>query len=80
MKITRLMSAFTSKKVLIKIQLTKSNPKIIRGVNPPCLMPIKVKDLGHLLDMHFHAKDRKVLLAQNPMQFKAKKGHHMYSY
>ena len=21
----------------------KSNPKIIRGVNPPCLMPIRVK-------------------------------------
>ena len=32
-------------KFLIKIQLTKSNPKIIRGVNPPCLMPIRVKVL-----------------------------------
>jgi hypothetical protein len=30
---------------LIKIQLTKSNPKIIRGVNPPCLMPIRIKSL-----------------------------------
>ena len=28
--------------ILIKNQLTKSNPKIIRGVNPPCLMPIMV--------------------------------------
>ena len=37
---------FTSKQVWkfwIKIQLTKSNPKIIREVNPPCLMPIRVK-------------------------------------
>ena len=43
------MSIFTSKNVwkfLIKIQLTKSNPKIIGGVNPPCLMPIRVND-GH---------------------------------
>ena len=45
-KLSRLISIFTSKNVwkfLIKIQLTKSNPKIIRGVNPPCLMPIRVK-------------------------------------
>ena len=28
---------------MIKIQLTKSNPKIIMGVNPHCLMPIRVK-------------------------------------
>ena len=38
-------SIFTSKNVwrfLIKIQLTKSNPKFLRGVNPPCLMPIRV--------------------------------------
>ena len=33
-------------KFLIKIHLTKSNPKIIRGVNPPCLMPIRVKEDG----------------------------------
>ena len=45
-KLTRLMSIFTSKKVwkfLIQIQLTKSNPKITRGVKVPCLMPIRVK-------------------------------------
>ena len=36
---------FTSKNVwkfLIKIKLTKSNPKIINEVNPPCIMPIRV--------------------------------------
>ena len=47
-KITRLMSIFISQKVwkfLIKIQQTKSNPKIMRGVNPPCLMAIRVKKL-----------------------------------
>ena len=46
-KLTRLMSIFTSKKVwkfLIQIQLTKSNPKITRGVKVPCLMPIRVKN------------------------------------
>ena len=45
-KLTQLMSIFTSIKVwkyLIKIQLTKSNPKITRGVKVPCLMPIRVK-------------------------------------
>ena len=47
-KLTRLMSIFTSKKVkkfLLQIQLTKlkSNPKITRGVKLPCLMPIRVK-------------------------------------
>ena len=45
-KLTQLMSIFTSKKVwkfLIKIHLTKSNPKITRGVKVPCLMPIRVK-------------------------------------
>ena len=38
-KLSQLISIFTSKNVwksLIKIQLTKSNPKIIRGVNQPC--------------------------------------------
>ena len=42
----QIISIFTAKNVwkfLIKIQLTKSNPKIIRELNPPCLMPIKVK-------------------------------------
>ena len=46
-KLTRLMLIFTSKKVwkfLIQIQLTKSNPKITRGVKVPCLMPIRVND------------------------------------
>ena len=45
-KLTWLMSIFTSKKVwkfLIQIQLTKSNPKIYMGVKVPCLMPIRVK-------------------------------------
>ena len=45
-KLSRLISIFTSKNVwkfLIKFQLTKSNPKIIMEVNPPCLMPIRVK-------------------------------------
>ena len=44
-KLTRLMSIFTSKKVwkfLIKIQLTKSNPKRTRGWKVPSLMPIRV--------------------------------------
>jgi hypothetical protein len=36
-----LISIFTSENV--GKFLTKSNP-IIRGVNPPCLMPIRVKD------------------------------------
>ena len=47
-KLTRFMSIFTSKKVwkfLIQIQLTKSNPKITRGVKVPWLMPIRVKVL-----------------------------------
>jgi hypothetical protein len=46
-KLSGLISIFTYKKdrkFLIKIQLTKSNPKIIRGVNPPCLMLIRVKE------------------------------------
>ena len=30
-------------KFLIQIQLTKSKPKITRGVKVPCLMPIRVK-------------------------------------
>ena len=45
-KLTRLMSIFTSKKVwklLIKIHLTKSDPKRTRGRKVPCLMPIRVK-------------------------------------
>ena len=45
-QINQLISIFTSKNVwkfLIRIQLTKSHPKIIRGVNPPYLMPIRVK-------------------------------------
>ena len=47
-KLSWLISIFTSKNVwksMIRIQLTKSNPKILRGVNPPCLMPIRVKDI-----------------------------------
>ena len=43
-KLSQLISIFTSNNVwkfLIKIQLIKSNPKIVRGVNPPCLMPIR---------------------------------------
>ena len=43
-KLTRLMSIFTYKKVwkfFIKIQLTKSDPKRTRGWKVPCLMPIK---------------------------------------
>ena len=42
---------FTAKNVskfFIKIQLTNSNLKIIRGVNPPCLMPIRIKVEGLL--------------------------------
>ena len=45
-QITRLMSIFISKKswkFVIQIQLTKSNPRITRGVKVPCLMPIRVK-------------------------------------
>ena len=41
------MSSFTSKKIwkfFIQIQLTKSNPKITRGVKVPCFMPIRVKE------------------------------------
>ena len=48
-KLSQFISIFTSKniwKFLIKIQLTKSGPKIIRGVYPPCLMPIRVKGPG----------------------------------
>ena len=44
-KLTQLMSILTYKNVwtfLIQIQLTKSNPKITRGVKVPCLMPIRV--------------------------------------
>ena len=39
---------------MIKIQLTKFNPKIIREVNLPCLMPIRVKRdaiLGKIMDL-----------------------------
>ena len=46
-KLIRLMSIFTSKKVskfLIQIQLTKFNPKITRGVKVPCHMPIRVNE------------------------------------
>ena len=32
-------------KFLIKIQLTKSNPKITSEVKVPCLMPIRVKKI-----------------------------------
>ena len=42
------MSIFTSKKgwkFLIKIQVTKSDPKKTRGWKVPCLMPIRVKAL-----------------------------------
>ena len=35
--------------IFIKIQLTKSNPKIIREVNPSCLMPIRVKGAKFIL-------------------------------
>ena len=48
------MSIFNSKKVwkfLIQIQLTKSNPKITRGVKVPCLMQIRVKRT--LMKLHF---------------------------
>ena len=47
-KLSRLISIFTSNNVwkfLIKIQLTKSNPKIIREVNSPCLMLIRVNTI-----------------------------------
>ena len=46
-KSTQLISIFTSKKVwkiLIKIQLTKSDQKRIRGRKGPSLMPIRVKE------------------------------------
>ena len=61
-KLTRLMSIFTSKKVwklLIKIQLTKPDPKRTRGWKVPCLMQIRVKTLkafqhlGHLDECSF---------------------------
>ena len=45
-KLTRLMSIFTSKKVwkfLIKIQLIKYDPKRTRGWKVPSLMPIRIK-------------------------------------
>ena len=45
-KLTRLMSIFTSEKVLkllIKNQLTKSHPKRTRAWKVPCLLPIRVK-------------------------------------
>ena len=45
-KLTRLMSIFTSKKFgnfYQKNQLIKSNPKITREVKVPCIMPIRVK-------------------------------------
>ena len=45
-KLSRLISIFTSNNVwkfLIKIHLTKSNPKNIREVNPSSLLPIRVK-------------------------------------
>ena len=53
-KLTRLMSIFTSKKVwkfLIQIQLTKSNPKITRLEKLPCLMPIRV-NTHHVLALN----------------------------
>ena len=45
-KLTWLMSIFTSKtvsKILIKVQLTKYNPKRTKGWKVPSLMPIRVK-------------------------------------
>jgi hypothetical protein len=42
------MSIFTSAKVwkiLVKIQMSKSNPKVDRGWKVPCLMSIRVKVL-----------------------------------
>ena len=42
------MLIFTAKivwKFLIQIQLTKSNPKITRGVKVPCLIPIRVNQV-----------------------------------
>jgi hypothetical protein len=56
-----LISIFTSKnvwKLLIKVQVTKSNPKIIREVNPPCLMPIRIKSLsGHVTKEMYHIRN-----------------------
>ena len=49
-KLTQLMSIVTSKKVwkfLIQIHLTKSNPKITRGVKMPCPMAIRVKSANN---------------------------------
>ena len=40
-------------KFLIKIQLTKSNPRIIREVNLPCLMPIRVNPHAEISDKEF---------------------------
>ena len=54
-KVTQLMSIFTSKKVwnfLIQIQLIKSNPKITRGVKLPWLMPIRVKKQKYILHIN----------------------------
>ena len=51
-KCSSLMSIFTCKKVwkcLIKIQLTKSDPKRTRGWKVPCLMPIRVSRSKTLL-------------------------------
>ena len=67
-KLSRLNSIFTSivvLKFLIKIQLTKSNAKIKRGINPPCPMPIRVNVDSLALSgaptflMHFYPKIRK---------------------
>ena len=64
-KLSRLNSIFTSivvLKFLIKIQLTKSNAKIKRGINPPCPMPIRVNVDSLALSgaptflMHFYPK------------------------
>ena len=48
-KLIQLLSIFTAKKVwkfLIKIQLTKFDPKRTRGWKVPCLMPIRFKKYG----------------------------------
>ena len=64
-KLSRLISIFTSRnvcKILIKIQLTKSKPKIMRGVCPPCLMPIRVHNSKENNQYFFSAISKELFL------------------
>ena len=71
-KLTGVMSIFTSKKVwkfLIKIQRTKSDPKKYRGWKVPSLMPIRVNRVLHFVPSFKQALNKKWPLRKTNLHF-----------